>query len=237
MKSRLLTAILSFALGLNTVLLVIAVVKLERLERRQDRRQEPEEARGAPSRGPREGDSMLAGLPRINPEQLGLSEDQSRAVRQLRQTWQKEEEVRRERAQTRRQQIPKVYESEQVRIEALMPLLDQAHEDAKERLQSLVKLYTAYQEILTPEQEAKFRELVRERSRPPMPASGVRTRLNRLRSLREGQAGGPEGGLPGEVFGQHPPMEGMPPHEGMEGGPPPEGGAPEGPPMEAPAQP
>lgn len=156
MKSRLLIALLSLGLGLNTALLVVTLAKLEHMERRMpiESGEEKEERHRAAG--------MLFGLPRVDPEELDLTPEQHERVRQLREQWNKEETERRREFIERRQAIPELFENEEVSMERLAPLIDQAHEDARARLAAVVRLYNEYQEILTPEQQARFKQLVRE---------------------------------------------------------------------------
>lgn len=159
MKSRLLIALLSLGLGLNTALLVVTVVKLERMERRIETRPE-----GIPPESDEDGGgrSMLFGLPHIDPEELDLTPEQHEKIRRLREAWKEEETERRREFIERRQAIPRLFENEEVSMERLAPLVDQAHQDAKARLAAVVRLYNEYQAILTPEQQARFKELIRE---------------------------------------------------------------------------
>ncbi len=156
MKSRLLIALLSLGLGLNTVLLIVTVRKLEHVERQVSlERPSPAESPPEPTddenpEGERGGPPMLFGLPRVDPEALDLTPEQHEQIRRLRAEWKEEEGERFRKSMERRREIPDLFE---------------AHEDAKSRLAAVLALYKQYQEILTPEQQERFKELIREQQR------------------------------------------------------------------------
>lgn len=220
MKSRLLIALLSLGLGLNTALLVVTVVKLERVERRV-----VEAASGEGKEEGRGGPSMLFGLPRVDPKELNLSPEQHEKIRRLRAQWKAEEAERRREFIERRQAIPELFESEEISMERLAPLLDQAHEDARARLAAVVRLYNQYQEILTPEQQQDFKRMIREqrerhrerwerfkerreRRRGDIdPRRLERFREERLRRMERREDAAPEEDLSPPMPGERPPLE------------------------------
>jgi hypothetical protein len=156
MKSRLLIALLSLTLALNTVLLAATLMKVERLERRISWRQGP----ATP-----EAERLPIALPRIDPERLGLSPEQQEKIREIRSQWYREEGERRRQSVERREKIPHIFERDQVKLEHILPMLDAAHRESRERVEMLVRLYDRYLEVLTPEQQEEFKRMIREKER------------------------------------------------------------------------
>lgn len=206
MKSPLLIGLLSFAIGLNTALLAVTVVKVNRLEDRlalqsagREARAESEGAEaGGGERGPEK--FMLWGLPQVDPDRLGLSEPQRQQVKDLKEAWKQDELERRQALLERRDQMPDLFENDEVTMEDLLPFLDQAHEESKARMEALLRSYRAYQEILTPEQQAQFKVMIREqKERHHAMRREARLRIEKFREMREGGEGsGADGRSRGE---------------------------------------
>jgi hypothetical protein len=156
MRSRLLIALLSLTLALNTVLLAATLIKVERLERRMDWRHT---AVGA------SGDRLLIGLPRIDAERLGLSPEQQEQIREIRSQWFREEGEHRRRSARRHEDIPRIFDQDEVRLERVLPMLDAAHQDSRRRVEAMIRLYDRYMEVLTPAQQEEFKRMIRERER------------------------------------------------------------------------
>lgn len=158
MNSKLLTAFLSFLMGLNTALLIVILIRIE---------QQPAEQRfgaGIAMAVPSAAAQMIS-LPSFEDEALALSGSQRNKIARIKERWAREERGRRMRAEERMGRMPEVLMGDDLTLEAVQPLMDQAHDDSRERMETMMSLFREFQEVLTPEQQQLFRQMLRERHR------------------------------------------------------------------------
>lgn len=158
MNSKLLTAFLAFLMGLNTALLIVILIRIERQPVQQ------QFGAGIAMARPSAAAQMIS-LPSLEDEALALSGPQRNKIARIKERWAREEQARRMRAAERMGRMPEVLMGDDLTLEAVQPLMDQAQEDSRKRMETMMSLFREFQEVLTPEQQRLFRQMFRERHR------------------------------------------------------------------------